>query len=166
MATFVETGHIAIATSLFKETFYLALGTLPKDYQKKWTVEQEPPPFNPKNDSLILPIGYKVETLKKFVKEDENGTIEALGKRWSIVDYPTRNIYLEFKLDKEDASLQTIYQTGIYIRTKLKEGLPQGQQYFLPDQIEEEGILLVAENTRPYFKNPGEIKTYFTVLQF
>lgn len=166
MATFVETGHIAIATSLFKETFYLALGTLPKDYQKKWTVEQEPPPFNPKNDSLILPIGYKVETLKKFVKEDENGTIEALGKRWSIVDYPTRNIYLEFKLDKEDAENQTIYQIGLHINLQPKPEVPKAKQFLLPTEVQDEGILLIAENIRPAFKSLGETRTFFTVLTF
>lgn len=165
MATFTKSGHIAVAVAMFKETFYLGLGTLPADYPNKWSIEEEPPSFDPEGD-LILPIGYKVETLKRYVEEREDGTIEADGKRWEIVDYETPNIYLEFKLDKEDAELQTIYQTGIYIRTKIKEGLPAGKQYFLPTEIEDKGILILGENTRPYFKNPGETKRYFTVLQF
>lgn len=165
MATFTEKGHTALALALYQLPFFFVLGTLPEDYPDKWTVDQEPPPFD-LEDSIIQPVGYKIETYKTFVQEASDGLIEAFGKRYTPFPTPTRFLYVEFKLDKEDAVGQTFYQLGLAINTKIKPDVPQGKQFFLPEEIEDPGILLLGENIRPTYKNIGEVRQYYTLLQF
>jgi len=165
MATFTEEGHIALALAMYQVPFFLALGTLPEDYSAKWTVDQEPPTFDPEA-SIIQPIGYKIETYKTFVQESPDGIIEAFGTRYNPSNTPSRFLYIEFKLDKEDAAGLTIYQLGFMINTKIKSDVPQGKQFFLPDEIEDPGILMIGENIRPAYKNIGEVRQYYTLLQF
>ncbi len=161
-----EVGHIAIASAVKEQNFYLCIGGLPDDFESSWTVEEEPPAFNPEATNLILPFGYRKAARVLYAYEDENGIIVAAGKRWSTTEEPTRHVYIEFRLDAEDAVGKTIYQTGLFMNLKPKEGIPEGKFFLLPDEVADRGILLMGENIRPFYRYEGVREIFEFVLTF
>jgi len=160
-----ESGHIAIAKALKEREFWLGIGTLPEGVTP-WGVDEEPPPFDTSADRLLAPVGYRKATQVLFAKEEPNGVIVAAGKRWSITEEPTRHLYIAVYLDNEDAVGQTIYQVGLFIDLKPKEGVLEGELFLTPDKVSDIGTLLVAENVRPFYRQPGIREVFEFVLTF
>ena len=161
-----EVGHTAIASAVKKQDFYLSLGGLPEDFEHPWTVEEEPPAFDPKATDLILSFGYRKAARVLYAYEDPNGIIVAAGKRWSVTEEPTRHVYIEFRLDAEDAVGKTIYQTGLFMNLRPKADVPEGKLFLLPEEVEDKGILLMGENIRPFHRYEGVREIFEFVLTF
>ena len=161
-----EVGHVAIASAVKQQDFYLCIGGLPEGFERPWTVEEEPPAFDPKATGLILPFGYRKAARVLFAFEDPNGIIVAAGKRWSVTEEPTRHVYIEFRLDAEDAVGKTIYQTGLFMNLRPKADVPEGKLFLLPEEVEDPGILLMGENIRPFYRYEGVREIFEFVLTF
>lgn len=52
------------------------------------------------------------------------------------------------------------------VGTKIKEGLPEGQRYFEPKDVENPGILLVLEYTVPLIRTSATRETFSFVVTF
>lgn len=52
------------------------------------------------------------------------------------------------------------------VGTKVKEGLPRGQRYFEPQDIEDHVILLVLEHTVPLTRTSAARETFSFVVTF
>ena len=161
-----EVGHTAIASAVKKQDFYLCIGGLPEDFESPWTVGGEPPAFNPNVTELLLPYGYRKAAQVLYAYEDPNGIIVAADKRWSVTEEPTRHVYIEFRLDAEDAVEKTIYQTGLFMNLKPKADVPEGKLFLLPEEVEDKGILLMGENIRPFHRYEGVREIFEFVLTF
>ena len=158
---FVEEGHKAIAEVLFEKDFYLVLGTM--DNENKWSIEEEPPPFDTNATDIKYPLGYLKQAEKSFVIEDENGEIYARGKRWKRVNYPTRNIYTQFILFIGLIDGAIAYQVGI--KLNVKPNKDKVNQIFLkPEDIEDKGRLILGANIRPLFIHPEEERIFHQVI--
>jgi len=161
-----ESGHVALALALSRQEFWLALGGLPEGYENPWRVEEEPPAFDPQAGGLLEVYGYRRSARRAFAREDENGLIVAAGRRWSIADTPTRHLYLEFRLDPEDAAGKTVYQVGIFLGLIPKPEVPEGKLFLLPQEVADAGVLFMAENLRPFHRHEGVREVFEFVLTF
>ncbi|WP_458694428.1 hypothetical protein [Wolbachia endosymbiont (group A) of Epagoge grotiana] len=59
-----------------------------------------------------------------------------------------------------------IRELGVMVGTKVKEGLPRGQRYFEPKDVENPGILLVLEHTVPLIRTAATRETFAFVVTF
>lgn len=159
-------GHVAIATAVKNADFWLCLGGLPEDFESPWTIKDDPPAFDPEATELLLPYGYRKATRVLFAYEDPNGIIVVAGKRWSVTEEPTKHVYLEFIFDNEDIVGKTIYQKGIFMNLKPKEGIPEGKLFLLPDEVEDKGILVFGQNIKPFYSDEGVRQFHHFVLTF
>ncbi|NSW86777.1 MAG: DUF4815 domain-containing protein [Syntrophobacteraceae bacterium] len=116
--------------------------------------------------ALELEKGRRLVTLKTYAVEDPNGSIIANGTKWSSTDTPTRNLYLQFKFDADDAPTDIIYQLGIFMGTTPAEGVAPDKQYLLPSEIGNAGILFMAENVAPFARNPATREMFEYVITF
>ena len=100
-----------------------------------------------------------------FVTPDDEGGIvisEGLGSdgavvttRYRMVTEPTPYLYMQVAYDLTDAPNGIIRQMGIFVGSTVKEGLPPGQRFFTPDEIDEPGLLLAVEILQPAIpRNP------------
>jgi hypothetical protein len=69
-------------------------------------------------------------------------------------------------LDNEDAVGQTIYQVGLFMDLKPAEEVLEGELFLTPDKVADTGTLLVAENVRPFYRQPGIREVFEFVLTF
>lgn len=100
--------------------------------------------------SLLNIIGFKKSITKNYVIEDENGSIRANDKKWSISANLTKHLALSFFVDNEDIPDGTVIrQFGLYSNVIPKVGF-QDDHFYAIDQIESTGSLVVIENMPPY----------------
>ncbi len=161
----VEKGHVALAESVYNETFHLAWGKLPADYPSPWQLEDNPPAPDDAAEALLLEIGRRLSTVKSYAMEDANGDIVANGTKWSKTNTPTRHVYLQFKFDADDASEEIIRQLGIFIGTIPSAGNEQ-KHYLLPSDIETGGTLFMAENVKPIARNNATREMFEYIITF
>ncbi|MFP3024587.1 MAG: hypothetical protein ACEY3K_17590, partial [Wolbachia sp.] len=106
---------------------------------------QDTPPELITSATLIKEVGRRVVDEVLFCSGDENGELVTPSGRFKPSNVPINNLYLKFTFDFTDAANQVIRELGVMVGTKIKEGLPEGQRYFEPKDVENPGILLVLE---------------------
>lgn len=85
------------------------------------------------------------------VGDDEGELVTPTG-RWKISETPTNNLYISAIFDFENASGYTIREYGLFANTIVKAECPEGQKYFLPEEIEDAGELSMLENCVPLIR--------------
>lgn len=120
-------------------------------------------------------LGRRAVTATGYVTPDDDGEIVIpVGRlangdvdtaRYTAVLEPTPFLYLRVNFDFADASDQFIREVGVFLNTKLKEGLPPGQKYFTPIDLEAPGRLLVVQRMDPSIaRSPAVRQTFDFVL--
>ena len=100
--------------------------------------------------SLLNIIGFKKSITKNYVVEDENGSIRANDKKWSISSIPTKHLALSFFVDNADIPDGTIIrQFGLVTGVVPQPGFPSDHFYTI-GQLQSQGSLMVLENLPPY----------------
>lgn len=172
LATVTYTGRAAIALAISRNPLYVAWGTgLPEWDEMK--DEDLPSVVDWKN--LQTEIGYRIASTVGFVEpDDQGGLVVPVGRksddtieeaRYRQVLEATPYLYIRVNYDFGDASNSVIREAGIYMDTKVKEGLPQGQMYFTPAEIESPGMLLCAQIMRPVItRSPAQRQSLDFVL--
>lgn len=154
-ATLTDAGRAAFALSLSKQPLHVALAQgLPE-----WEDPEVELPDTVTMTALTNEMGRRVPNIVGFVVPDEEGGIvisegmdangEIATTRYRVVSEPTPYLYMQVAYDLTDAPSGTIRQMGIFVGTRVKEGLPPGQRFFTPDEIEEPGLLLAVEILQP-----------------
>lgn len=115
---------------------------------------------------LLNEIARRAPTLKEYVVEDPSGDIVANDTTWSVVGYPTRHVYMQFKFDATEAVGQIIHQLGIFADTIAKASVPAGQKYLLPADIENVGNLYMIDNIEPFSRFAGKREIFEYVITF
>lgn len=116
--------------------------------------------------ALLSEIARRSPTLKEYVIEDPNGDIVANDTTWSVVAYPTRHMYMQFKFDATEAVGQIIHQLGIFTDTVAKATVPVGQKYLLPADLEDFGKLYMIDNIEPFSRFAGKREIFEYVITF
>ncbi|MDV6249620.1 hypothetical protein [Wolbachia endosymbiont of Zaprionus taronus] len=132
------------------------------------TVEysESTPPELITSEKLLNELGRRTADEVLFCTGDENGELITPSGRFRPLNVPTNNLYLKFTFDFTDAANQVIRELGVMVGTKIKEGLPEGQRYFEPKDVENPGILLVLEHTVPLIRTAATRETFSFVVTF
>ncbi|WP_341816342.1 hypothetical protein [Wolbachia endosymbiont (group A) of Nomada goodeniana] len=132
------------------------------------TVEysESTPPELITSEKLLNELGRRTANEVLFCTGDENGELLTPSGRFRPSNVPTNNLYLKFTFDFTDAANQVIRELGVMVGTKVKEGLPRGQRYFEPKDVENPGILLVLEHTVPLIRTSATRETFSFVVTF
>lgn len=135
--------RIDTATWIKNQEIFLAWGT----GLNTWGTT---PPVGSVDDvALVTEIGRKKVLQKQFVVADPtNGNIVLKsGTKWTVTTNPTNHILYSVTFDPSEASNATIREWGLFKGTVVKPGLPSGQLYFTPAQLNNIGrpIILVRD---------------------
>lgn len=154
MAVLTLSGRAALAASLKAQPIHLAWGRgLPE-----WDIEPVPEPVDA--TGLTDEIGRRTAAFVRYCAPSETGEIQVPNGRFTEVEDVTNHLYCRFNFDFEDSPNETIRETGIFVGSKVVEGLPAGQEYFTPDQLQSAGILLVVERFDA-FKRSSAVRQAF-----
>ena len=70
--------------------------------------------------------------------------------RYRLATEPTPYLYVQTAYAYSDASNAIIREMGLFMDTEFVEGLPEGQRYFVPDDLKNPGLLLAAQIILPH----------------
>lgn len=116
--------------------------------------------------SLVAEVGRRALTAVQFCTPDPAGSIVAPSGRYNPSLTPTNNLHFRFVFDFADAANETIREVGVVIDDVMIDGLPVGQMYFQPNEVDQPGILLLVENLAPIVRSPATRETFEFVHTF
>lgn len=169
MAVFTQDGRVALAKALYDMTLFLAVG----EGLSEW--DDQPRPTTPEEQAaqdaawsvlsnLESPVGVTRTRDKYFVVPDADGDIVmADGAKFSQSTEPTGFVFLRFQLDLDDASSNTLRETGIFVGTKLDEGVPGGQMFIPVADVVDLGKMIEVDRFSPIIRD-GSIGQTFTFI--
>lgn len=174
LATLTNSGRAGIAEALAAMPLHFAWGS----GDPAWDAD---PDQQHLKQSLVHAValnnelGRRAVTSHGYVQPDEDGEITIpVGRqpngdvevaRYTSVLEPTPYLYLRVNFDFADASDQTIREVGIFLNTQIREGLPPGQRYFTPADLESRGRLLAIQRMDPPIaRSPAVRQTFDFVL--
>lgn len=161
MATLVTTGRAGLAASVAARDIFLGVGAGNPTWDSTAT-----PPENITSSALMAPVGYRKAAQVSFVLPNAAGSISLPTGRYEVSATQTNYLYLRFTLDFEDVSTATIRETGIFLDTVTEAGLPSGQMFFLPGQVDDPGTLYLLEHVAAIIRTPATRETFEFVLTF
>ena len=147
MAILTTSGRVGIARSVQRQQIFLAWGT----GDVSWGIT---PPTTGLLEStqLVHEVGRRLCESVEFCYPDAQGDIITPTGRFSHSNNPTNNLHFEVLFDFEDAEGLEIREFGLFTDTVLEDGLPQGQKYFVPNEIADIGSLLAVERVAPIYR--------------
>jgi hypothetical protein len=158
MAVFTIGGRIVAGKLMFQQVFFLAVGK----GNATWDTSLEPP--SPLLAALIDPVGVTRCRETSYVVPDEAGVITTSdGAKFSRTIDPSRYVYLEFKLDLEDAVPETLRESGIFHGTEIEAGIPEGQFYIPHADVIQYGTLIYADRFNSIVRD-GTIEQSFSCV--
>jgi hypothetical protein len=172
VATITMQGRIFMAEAIRAKPLHIGWGSGDPAWDD---MEDEDLPGLVEASALVNELGRRAPASVGFVLPDEEGGIvipigqdgqgNIIYQRYAHASEPTAYLYIRCNFDNADASNSLIREMGLFGGTVVKEGLPPGQQYFTPDQIEDPGRLFASEIIRPYFlRSPSVRESYEFVL--
>jgi len=169
MAVFTQDGRVALAKALYEMTHFLAVGEgLPEwdDLPRPTTPEEQATQDAAWSvlSSLESPVGVTRTRDKYFVVPDPDGDIVmADGAKFSQSTEPTGFVFLRFQLDLDDASSNTLRETGMFVGTKLAESVPGGQMFIPVADVVDLGKMIEVDRFSPIVRD-GSIGQTFTFI--
>lgn len=124
------------------------------------------PAENIEATSLLAELGRRAVTTYQFVVADANGAIQVPQGRFSVSATPTNNLYLRWNFDYDDAAAATIRELAVMLDTVPLAGLPIGQVYFTPAQVQDPGTLLALQHIAAIQRSPVTKQSFEFVLTF
>lgn len=159
MPILTKSGRIVIAESIAERPLHLAWGL----GDGAWT---SPPSEDPDAVELQDEIGRRVADQVSYVVPDPVGLIVLPTGRFSLSVSPTNHLLVTFRFDFLEAQGSVVREIGVFAGTVVNTGLPPGQEYFTPAQIQAPGRLLHLENLSPIFRSPAVRESFEIVISF
>lgn len=160
MAILTTSGRVAMAKAIAEQPIYMCWG------KGNETWPTDPPQEGVEQIGLLDPVGYKKHTTVSFCEPNLAGEIVHPSGRYSLTQVPTRHLHFRFIFDQEDGLGETIRELGVMIGTVSSLGLPEGQTYFSPTEIEDAGLLLFLEHRAPLYIGEGVRESFEFVISF
>lgn len=153
--TIQPSGRAALARAIKDQSVMLAWGA----GDPAWDAIQwdDPHAVLPPTDNifqLVSELGRRKPSIIGFCTPDEQGPIaipmdeEGAGEdgvvevtRYRLSDTPSGFLYLRLDYDYEDSARATIREMGVYAFVRPKASCPAGQQYFVPGDLDDPGML-------------------------
>lgn len=160
MATLQESGRIALAIAVASQPIHLAWGR----GNPAWDALPEPDPNNA--TALVDEVGRRSVTQVGYCLPSPVGEIELADGNYTLSMEPTTYVYVRFTYAFADAAGETLREVGIFLGTQIKAGVPVGQRYFLPADLESSGRLYALERQVAFFRSPTLRQHFEYVLPF
>lgn len=159
MPILTKSGRIVIAESISERPLHLAWGK----GDGAWVT---PPAEDPDATELQDEVGRRVPDQVAYVVPDAAGLIVLPTGKFSLSVTPTNHLYMTFRFDFLEAQGEVIQEVGVFAGTVVNTGLPPGQEYFTPAQVQTPGRLLHLENLSPIFRSPAVRESFEIVISF
>lgn len=140
MSIFVQSASAAVAQAIKTSGVWVAWGNGVPGWD---TVPEEAPTTA---TALVAEIGRRRAVVIDFVTPDPAGAIVVPQGAFSVSPTPTASLYVRSNFTNTDAVGQSIREAGVFIGTTLKDSVPVGQDYFLPSDLLNPGVLLLLEH--------------------
>ena len=160
LLTIAGRSRLAQAVADQAETIYLALGAGDPD----WDVTPVEPSVN--ETALVAEIGRRLLTNFWFVVPDQEGDLVTPSGTYSVSVDPTPYLLLRFVFDLTDSPGATIRELGMIVGGTVVAGLPAGQQYFAPSEVDDPGVLLGVEHVTAFTRSMDVRQIFQYVLPF
>lgn len=160
MAILTNSGRVATAVAMKGQEIHLAWGS----GSEQWDILAEPE--NISDTTLVAELGRRKASYVAYCVPDDAGGIEVPNGRFSESAEPTKYLYMKFSFDFADAPAATIRELGVFIGTKVVDGLPPGQMYFVPSEITDPGMLLLLEHIAHFDRSASVRQTFEFVVTF
>jgi hypothetical protein len=139
MSIFVQAAGAAIATAIKQNGVWIAWG----NGSAGWDATPVPAPVDAV--ALVAEIGRRRAQVIEFVVPDAAGSIIVPQGSYSISATPTSTLYIRSTFANTDAVGQFIREAAVFIGATLNAGLPSGQDYFVPANVSNGGVMLMLE---------------------
>lgn len=136
MAILTLSGRTAFAIAVIAQPLHLAWGS----GDPAWDAVPVAEPNTA--TGLVAELGRRASALKEYCVEDDNGPIQVPQGKFSPSVTPTNNLHLRFNFDYADAPTANIREVGVFLGTAIKAGVPSGQLYFQPSDLQSAGTLV------------------------
>lgn len=170
LATLTKTGRAAIALALSTRPIHLGWAS----GDPAWDAADAELPSLVNATALVGELGRRTPASIGFVEPDDGGDIvipvatgadgEVQEARYKSVTGPTPYLHIRTNYNFEDASNAVIREIGIFMDTELKEGLPAGQRYFTPQDIEKPGLLVAAQIIQPPINRSPSVRQTIEIV--
>lgn len=162
MALLTIIGRSALAQAIKDkgDSIYLALGAGDADW------DDTPVSPTPNETALVDEIGRRRLTDSWFVVPDQAGALQTPSGTYSVSETPTPYLLLRFVFDLTDSPSAVIREAGMFIDSTVVAGLPAGQRYFSPVEVDDPGSLLAVERFTAFTRSPDVRQFFQYVLPF
>ena len=162
MALLTIAGRSGLAQAIADkaDSIYLALGGGDPD----WDVTPEEATVN--ETALVAEIGRRLLTSVLFVVPDQAGEILTPSGTYSVSETPTPYLLFRFVFDLTDSPNAVIREVGMFIDSTVVAGLPAGQRYFGPAEVDDQGTLLAVERFTAFTRSADVRQIFQFVLPF
>jgi len=160
MAILTNSGRAAAAAAIKAQSLYMAWGS----GDPAWDVTPVPEPAEA--TALVNEIGRRRVTQALFCLPDPQGELVVPTGRFTQSDTPTKYLYMRFSFDFTDAPASTIREVAVFSGTTVKVSVPAGQDYVIPSEIENPGLMLALEHIDALVRSSSVRQQFEFVIQF
>lgn len=160
MAILTEAGRRSVAKYLSAQPLHMAWG----NGDPAW--DDAPEPVDPEQVDITAEVGRLKASRIQFAIPAADGEIELPEGKFNIVGTPTKYLMLTFDFEYTNAVGQDIRDLGVFIGTQPVAGVDPTTKYLAPNQIEDPGMLLVAERVIKFTRTSNVKQRFIYVIQF
>lgn len=160
MSILTTSGRVALAEAIKAMPIHVAWGP----GNGAWTT-----PLAEDNSAtgLITELGRRIPDSVAFVVADPSGSIEIPGEGFfSETLTPTNRLLVTTQFLYDDDPTAVIRQTAVFVGTEVVAGLPGGQRYFTPAQLQSPGRLLQLQNLAPIIRSASARSRFENLIVF
>lgn len=139
MSIFVQAASSAVAQAIKSAGVWVAWG----NGDPAWDATSQAEPVGA--TALVAEVGRRKAQVIQFIEPDPAGDIIVPQGSYSVSAVPTSTLYMRCNFAPSDAVGQNIRESAIFIGTALVAGLPAGQDYFIPANLSDAGVMLMLE---------------------
>lgn len=160
MAILVNSGRAAAAAAVKAQPIHMAWGS----GDPSW--DDVPIPESASAVALLNELGRRRASQVLFCLPDDNGELVVPTGRFSVSTEPTKYLYMRFAFDFTDAEAATIRETAIFLGTVPEDTVPSGQEYLIPSEVEDPGLMLALEHIDKLVRSSSIRQQFEFVIQF
>lgn len=159
MPILTKSGRVVIAESIKLRPIHLAWGL----GNGVWLTG---PSEDPNATALMDEVGRRTANSVEFVVPDVAGAIVLPTGNFTVSATPTNSLLITTNFDFLDAQSSVIREYAVFVGSEMIAGLPGGQRYFVPAEVDDPGRMLYLENIVPIYRSPAIRESFQVVITF
>lgn len=169
-AVLTDVGRAAMAASLAAQSIHYAWG----EGDAAWDDDPNASAVNLKAETALTAELGRRPAITGYAEPDPDGDISmpvglnADGtvrmNRYKQVTGPSPWLYLRVTFDFEDAPRNVIREVGVFVGTVVKDDVPPGKKYVVPDELKNPGMLLSIQRRVPPIHRSESVRQAFDFI--